>query len=295
VSASTPDTINSHPIGVSGEASLVDQVRELIAQARQAGRPAPGRPTLVRLTGATDHQVRRALADLASDAGDTPAVAGGAGGDRVTSTTPAMHAGGGLSALAGPQVGARDGAGVQDSPAPPAPAPPDHQPPLMLGPGLARVESLAGAGRGAGVPGGRLVAWAGFVFGAVMSIAGNVLHAWQPPAHAATGWHPGIAPQIGAAVWPIALLLSVEVLSRIHWPKGRIWLLAPYAGASTVALGSATISYQHLRAVLDSWGYGHPGADVGPLVLDGLMVISGFALLALGGHRTNHHSTNSTR
>ena len=50
----------SHP-------TVIQQVREHIATAKAAGRPAPGRPTLVRLTGATDHQVRRALAVLAQD------------------------------------------------------------------------------------------------------------------------------------------------------------------------------------------------------------------------------------
>lgn len=41
-------------------ASLADQIR-------QAGEPTPGRPTLVKLTGATEHQVRRALAIVRQD------------------------------------------------------------------------------------------------------------------------------------------------------------------------------------------------------------------------------------
>jgi hypothetical protein len=44
--------------------ALVDQVRNLLAEAAAAGRPRPGRPTLTNLTGATDHQVRKALAAL---------------------------------------------------------------------------------------------------------------------------------------------------------------------------------------------------------------------------------------
>lgn len=47
--------------------TLIQQVRQHVAAAKAAGRPAPGRPTLVRLTGATDHQVHRALAILAQD------------------------------------------------------------------------------------------------------------------------------------------------------------------------------------------------------------------------------------
>ncbi|MEV4315146.1 hypothetical protein [Actinocrispum sp. NPDC049592] len=43
---------------------LVDQVRALLTEAEAEGRPRPGRPTLTKLTGATDHQVRKALAAL---------------------------------------------------------------------------------------------------------------------------------------------------------------------------------------------------------------------------------------
>lgn len=129
--------------------------------------------------------------------------------------------------------------------------------------------------------GGRLVSWVGFVFGSIMSVAANVLHTWLPAATMPDGWTPGIASQVGAAVWPIGLLLSVEVLSRVAWQSGFWWSLARYGGAGTVALGSAVISYGHLRDVLAAWGYGVLAAHVGPLVLDGLMVISGFALLAM--------------
>lgn len=130
-------------------------------------------------------------------------------------------------------------------------------------------------------PGGRLVAWAGFIFGSVMSIAANVLHVWLPAAHEPPGWSPGVAPQVGAAVWPVSLMLAIEALSRIPWPKGLLWGLARFGGAGAVAVGSAVISYGHLRGVLLAWEYGPLAAAVGPLVLDGLMVVCGFALLAM--------------
>ncbi len=95
--------------------------------------------------------------------------------------------------------------------------------------------------------GGRLVAWTGFLFGSITSIAANVLHAWLPAAHQPPGWTPGLAPQIGAAVWPIGLMIAVEALTRIRWPARPRLGLARYGGAGTVALGSATISYGHLR------------------------------------------------
>ena len=39
------------------------------------------------------------------------------------------------------------------------------------------------------------------------------------------------------------------------------------------------------RDVSDHWGYGTAGAHVGPLVVDGLMVVCGFALPALSPRR----------
>lgn len=132
-------------------------------------------------------------------------------------------------------------------------------------------------------PGARLVAWVGFMFGTVISVAANVLAAWIPPEGAAAGWQPGIAPQVGAAVWPLALLLSVEVLSRVRWPTGFGWAAARLGGVAAVALGAAVISYGHIHAVLSHWRYDAAGAYMGPAVVDGLMVISGFALLALSG------------
>lgn len=185
-------------------------MRTALDAACKAGQLAPGRPTLVRLTGATDHAVRKVLAELAT---------------------------------------------LADNPRQPHPA----------------------AG-----PRGRLVAWAGFTFGSIMSVAANVLHAWLPAAYRPSGWSPGVAEQIGAAVWPVGLLLSVEVLSRVLWPRGWSWAIARFAGTGTVALGSAAISYGHLRDVLLAWQYNTLAATVGPLVIDGLMVISGFALLASG-------------
>ncbi|OLT09375.1 hypothetical protein BJF90_44265 [Pseudonocardia sp. CNS-004] len=156
--------------------------------------------------------------------------------------------------------------------------------------GVTTVDALVPA-----VPSGaRFVAWLGFVFGSVMSVAANVLHAWLPADERPAGWSPGIAPQVGSAVWPIGLLLSVEVLSRVPWAPGFWWALARYGGAGTVALGSAVISYGHLREVLIAWDYGALGAAVGPLVLDGLMVVSGFALLTVSRTRAGTAGSATT-
>jgi hypothetical protein len=75
-------------------------------------------------------------------------------------------------------------------------------------------------------------------------------------------------------------MLAGEAVSRIRWPDGSGWSLARFGGADTVALGFAVISYGHLRSVLVAWQYISLAAAVGPLVLDGLMVVCGFAPLA---------------
>lgn len=126
--------------------------------------------------------------------------------------------------------------------------------------------------------GGLLVASLGFVFGSLVSIAANVLAAWIKPGDAGANWSPTLAQQVGAAVWPVALLISVEVISRVRWrhQSGRVF---GTMGVAVVALGSAVISYGHIHAVLVSWGYDGAGAGVGPLVIDGLMIACGFALL----------------
>lgn len=130
--------------------------------------------------------------------------------------------------------------------------------------------------------GGHLVAWSGFAFGSLTSVAANVLAERIRPDDAGGDWQANVLAEFGAAVWPIMLLISVELLSRIRWPHGWQWLLARFGGAATVAVGSALISYIHIANVLHSWGYSPVAAHIGPLVIDGLMTISGFALLAAG-------------
>lgn len=119
-------------------------------------------------------------------------------------------------------------------------------------------------------------ALAGFGLGSLVSVGFNLQSAWL---HSTA---PSIASQAAAIVWPLTLIVSVEVLSRVAWPHGWGWRLVRIAGILAVALGSATISYGHIYEVLIAWGYDKHQAIVGPLVVDGLMLISGFALVSLG-------------
>lgn len=127
--------------------------------------------------------------------------------------------------------------------------------------------------------GARFVAWVGFVFGSLASIGANLLAARIPPKPTPVGWTPDVWAQVGSAVWPVSLLISVEVLSRTVWPKTLLSRAVRYIGVGAVALFSAVISYQHIQAVLISWNYEGLSAGVGPLAVDGLMVVSGAAMV----------------
>ncbi len=120
---------------------------------------------------------------------------------------------------------------------------------------------------------GRSSAWIGFAVGIIASIAANVLHAME-----STWTYPEL---VGAAFWPTALLISVEVLTRVAWPHGWQWGITRFAGVVIVAVVAAALSYLHMRSLLLSWGEGPFQATIGPAAVDGLMLISATALLAI--------------
>lgn len=123
----------------------------------------------------------------------------------------------------------------------------------------------------------------GFGLGSLESVAFNVLAAFLGPAgYTFELWQSLLPALLGAAVWPIALLVSVEVLARVEWEPHWGWWFVRVGGILLVAVASAVISYGHIHAVLKFWKYGLLEAAVGPLVIDGQMLISGFALYTIG-------------
>lgn len=123
----------------------------------------------------------------------------------------------------------------------------------------------------------------GFLLGSLESIAFNVLAAFiGPDGYTFDLWLSNLPALLGAAVWPVALLVSVEVLARVEWEAHWGWWVVRVSGILLVALASAVISYGHIHAVLRFWKYGWLEAGVGPLVIDGQMLISGFALYTIG-------------
>ncbi len=121
----------------------------------------------------------------------------------------------------------------------------------------------------------RLVAWLAFTLGVVASVAANVAHA-----------RPEIGPRLASAFAPMALLLTVEIMSRVPWPSGWAWALGRWAGTGAVALVAAITSYRHMSGLLRSYGEDSLTATIQPASVDGLMVVASLALLALGRQRT---------
>jgi hypothetical protein len=119
-------------------------------------------------------------------------------------------------------------------------------------------------------------AWStfGFALGITASVCANVAHSYIRP-------HPQLGAVISSAFWPVALLVSLEVISRVEWPEGRWWLLTRFGGLSTVALVAALTSYLHMSALLAYYHEDIITVAIGPIAIDGLMVICSVALLAI--------------
>ena len=129
---------------------------------------------------------------------------------------------------------------------------------------------------------GRAVAWFAFGLGIVASVAANCLHAVSGDA--------GAAELIGAGFWPIALLAAIELLTRVSWPRGFWWGCGRFLGVGLVAIVAAALSYRHMAGLLASWGEDPWNAHLGPLAVDGLMLVSATALLAITRNTLAHES-----
>ncbi|GFJ91058.1 DUF2637 domain-containing protein [Phytohabitans rumicis] len=118
------------------------------------------------------------------------------------------------------------------------------------------------------------------MLGGAVSIAANVAHAQVPPKDALPGWAPEPGALVSAVFWPLLLLVAVEMFARISWPSGWRWLLLRVGGLLPVAVIAAVVSYRHLSGLLTFYGEDAVTATLGPLAVDGLMVMATGALVA---------------
>ena len=110
--------------------------------------------------------------------------------------------------------------------------------------------------------------------GGTVSVAANVAHSFVPPAGASAGWQPLPGAVTAAVFWPVALFVAIEVLSRTAWPDGGWWRLVRFGGLLPVALVAAVVSYRHLSGLIRYYGEDGLTATVGPLAVDGLMIVA---------------------
>ncbi|MBU8857772.1 MULTISPECIES: DUF2637 domain-containing protein [unclassified Micromonospora] len=106
--------------------------------------------------------------------------------------------------------------------------------------------------------------------GVAASVAANVLHA-----------RPNPISQIIAAWPPLALLLTVELISRVphhRWQLGAIRVTA----ATCIAAIAAWVSYWHLAGVAARYGENSYGAAyLLPLSVDGLVIVASVSLVEI--------------
>ncbi|RZU51290.1 uncharacterized protein DUF2637 [Krasilnikovia cinnamomea] len=109
------------------------------------------------------------------------------------------------------------------------------------------------------------------VVGVAASVAANMLHALPNPISQAI------------AAWPpLALLLTVELISRV--PVYRRSLAAVRLLATTVIAGiAAWVSYWHMTAVAARYGETGASPYLLPLSVDGLIVVASICLVELSG------------
>jgi hypothetical protein len=132
---------------------------------------------------------------------------------------------------------------------------------------------------------GRGWAYTGALLGGAVSIAANVAHSYVPPTGAPADWHPHTGAVVGAVFWPLALFVAVEIFARIAWPTGQRWTALRFLGLLPVALVAAVVSYRHLSGLLAFYREDTLTATIGPLAVDGLMVMATGALIATGARR----------
>ncbi len=129
--------------------------------------------------------------------------------------------------------------------------------------------------------------WAklGAALGGAVSVAANVAHSYVPPTNLPKGvdpadWSPEAGAVMSAVIWPVFLFVAIEILVRIPWPDGRRWRFVRFGGLLPVALVAAVVSYRHMSELLAHYGETGLIATIGPLAVDGLMVMAAGALVA---------------
>lgn len=109
-----------------------------------------------------------------------------------------------------------------------------------------------------------------FALGIAASLAGNVLHAES-----------NVISQAISAWSPLALLLTVELISRIPTRRGAA-SIARMAATALIAGIAAWVSYWHMAGVAAEYGETGAAPYLLPLSVDGLIVVASVSLVEIG-------------
>lgn len=144
---------------------------------------------------------------------------------------------------------------------------------------------------------GRLWAWLAFLLGAGFSVLANVVQTLHPtpehlaqwladrPEATAADWTPDPVAVAFGVFWPLAVLLAVELLTRVHWQPGFLFGIVRYGGTLACAVVAGVVSYGHMRDLFLTWGQDNLTAYAGPVAVDGLMLVAAAALLSIAKGR----------
>lgn len=129
---------------------------------------------------------------------------------------------------------------------------------------------------------GQAWAYVAGIFGGAISIVANIAHSFVPPAGAPDTWTPEAGAIVSSAIWPILLFLAVELLARVQWFPGIWWGVLRFGGLLSVAAGAFIVSWRHIFSLLRHYGDDPLVAFLGPVAVDGLMVMATTALVVIG-------------
>jgi hypothetical protein len=124
---------------------------------------------------------------------------------------------------------------------------------------------------------------AALVLGVAASVCANILHA-----------NDNLIAQTIAAWPPLALMLTVELISRVPVYRPALAMLRMLATASIAGI-AAYVSYFHMAAVVARYGEHQPNPYLLPISVDGLIVVASVSLVELAGRvraLREHEATN---
>lgn len=120
---------------------------------------------------------------------------------------------------------------------------------------------------------GRGWAYTGAILGITVSVTANIAHARIPT-------HPHAGAVAFAALWPLFLFVTIEIMARTPWPNLHRWKWVRFGGLSVVAVVAAIVSYRHQAGLLAFYGEDGLTTIIGPLAVDGLLLTATGALIA---------------